>query len=333
MARHQKGLTLVELMISMVLGLIVIGGTVSLTLSNRRSYNTNEGLSQVQESGRTAFEFLARDIRQAGITGCDNEGQIANVLDPVGTDWWQDWFGLQGFDGADASTGAAFGAARGDRIAGTDSLQTQGIQQLGMSIEVHDAVAATMEINAASTDIVAGDIMMACDFDHAAIFQVSSYDATGIELTIAATGGTPGNCSVGLGFPTVCTPTGTTHAFPRNSLLASFGATEWYVGASGRAEDSGRALFRLRLGSGGVVVREEVVTDVTDMQITYRIDDADGFVAASTMGTADWALVNAIRIQLTVNSADSRVSTTPGATNGRLERSFDQVVALRNRIP
>src|SRR5690554_4826207 len=74
----QKGLTLVELMVAMVLGLVVIGGAISLTLANRQSYRTNEGLSQVQESARTAFELLARDLRQAGVSGCDNEGQVAN---------------------------------------------------------------------------------------------------------------------------------------------------------------------------------------------------------------------------------------------------------------
>jgi type IV pilus assembly protein PilW len=77
---RSRGFTLLELMISMVLGLVVIGGALGVVLSNRQSYRTNEGLSQVQERARTAFELLARDVRQAGVTGCNNNGRVANVL-------------------------------------------------------------------------------------------------------------------------------------------------------------------------------------------------------------------------------------------------------------
>src|SRR3546814_1117931 len=46
----QAGFSLVELMISLVLGLIVIGGVTTVFLSNQQSYRSNEGLSQLQEN-------------------------------------------------------------------------------------------------------------------------------------------------------------------------------------------------------------------------------------------------------------------------------------------
>src|SRR3546814_6197665 len=76
----QAGFSLVEFMISLVLGLIVIGGVTTVFLSNQQSYRSNEGLSQLQENSRIAFELMARDIRQTGLTGCGNDGRIANVL-------------------------------------------------------------------------------------------------------------------------------------------------------------------------------------------------------------------------------------------------------------
>lgn len=318
-------------MVAMVLGLIFIGGAVSLMLANRRSYSTNEGLSQVQESARSAFELLARDLRQSGISGCDNRGRIANVL-VSGTGWWQTWVGLRGFDETQTSTGVAVGAARGARVAGTDTIQTQGIPGLGLTIASHAPSTNSIQVNAAATDIGLGDVMIACDFDHAAVFQVTGYNASTVTLTHMQGGGPPGNCSGGLGFPTVCTTVGTAYQFQRNSLLARFGATEWFIGNSDRATDSGRSLFRTRLGNGGVSVIEEVVADVTDMQVTYRIGNTDTFVLASAVGTTDWANVNAIRITLTVDSADSRISTATATNNGRLQRQFTQTIALRNRI-
>lgn len=322
--RRQRGLTLVELMVSMLLGLVVIGGAVSLTLANRRGYSTGESLSQVQESTRTAFELLARDVRQAGISGCDNTGRIANVLDPGGGDWWASWFGLRGYDGAEASTGATFGAARGQRVAGTDSIQLQGIEGLGLSVANHDPASSTLEINASVADIAAGDILVVCDFDHAAIFRATSYSSANVTVAHDVGGAAPANLVAELGFPL-----GAAYQFPRNSLLASFGATEWYIGESGRTADSGRSLFRLRVGPGGAEIVEEVVADVTDMQITYRLANGDDFVAASLLTSIDWPNVNAVRVELTVNSAEDRVSTD----DGRLERRFNQVVALRNRLP
>lgn len=324
---RQQGVTLVELMVAMTLGLIVIGGAVSLTLANRRSYSTSEGLSQVQEGARTAFELLARDIRQAGISGCDNTGRIANVLNTGGGEWWVNWFGMRGYDGGETSTGAAFGAARGNRVAGTDSIQTQGIQGMGVAVDSHDPATFTLTLNAAATDIATGDILIACDFDHATIFRATGYNAGSVAVTHNVGGAAPSNTTAALGFPA-----GAAHQFRRNSLVAHFGATEWYVGQSGRAADSGRSLFRLRTDQSGVNVIEEVVADVTDMQITYRMENEAGFVAATALGTGDWLRVNAVRIVLTVRSAEARLSTD-AANEGRLERTFTQVIALRNRIP
>lgn len=64
--QRQYGFTLVELMIAMVLGLVVVAGVISVFIANKQSYRTNEALSQVQDASRTAYEFMARDIRMAG---------------------------------------------------------------------------------------------------------------------------------------------------------------------------------------------------------------------------------------------------------------------------
>jgi type IV pilus assembly protein PilW len=330
-----QGLTLVELMVAMVLGLVVIGGAVSLTLANRQSYRTNEGLSQLQESARSAFELISRDLRQAGVTGCDNQGRIANVLDTSGgTEWWMEWFGILGHDDGDDTSAATWGTVRGERAAGTDALQLQGIQGIAQSLDLHEPVGATMEINAAATDIAAGDVLIACDFDHAAIFQVSAYDSGDVELTHDTGTVSPGNCSRGLGFPTDCsTVTGNAYEFDRNALLGRFFATDWYIGQTERADEGGRALFRRRLGPGGTVLTEEIVAGVTDMQIWYRLVETDDFVAASALNPADWEDVNAVRIELTTESADTRVSTDNTVNSGRLSRNFAQIVTLRNRVP
>ncbi len=201
--RFQAGFTLVELMVSMVLGIVVIGGVVSVLVANKNSYRTNEGLSQVQEAARTAFELMARDVRQAGGTGCDSARRMANVLNP-GTEWWLTWDSIRGYDDAEDDPAVTEGTADGNRIAGTDSLHLMGIDGAMLPILSHNSGGGQLRVNAATTPFAANDIMLVCDFDHSATFQASAYDTTNRIVTHAAGAGTPGNCSQGLGFPTDC---------------------------------------------------------------------------------------------------------------------------------
>src|SRR5690606_31209086 len=185
-----------------------------------------------------------------------------------------------------------------------------------------------MLINAADTDITAGDVMIACDFDHSAVFQVSSYDDAAVQLThdVGVVG--PGNTASDLGLSSGI------REFPRNSLLGRFLATDWYIGQSGNADEGGRSLFRRRVAPGGQEIAEEVVAGVTDMQILYRVGDAADFVASTAVvTTADWENVNAVRVDLAVESADTRVSADSDVATGRIQREFSQIITLRNRVP
>lgn len=75
--RRQRGLTLVELMIGILLSLLILTAVVYVFAGSRASYRNQESLSAVQESGRIALEVLNRDIRMAGNPGCGN----VNFLD------------------------------------------------------------------------------------------------------------------------------------------------------------------------------------------------------------------------------------------------------------
>jgi type IV pilus assembly protein PilW len=74
--RWQYGLTLVELMIAMALGLLIVLAATALLLSAKASYLALDQLEQIEETGRYASEVIARAIRQAGYEYRDAE-QIA----------------------------------------------------------------------------------------------------------------------------------------------------------------------------------------------------------------------------------------------------------------
>lgn len=66
--RHyrQHGLTMIELLIAMTLGLFVVLAATGLLLSSKAGYIVQDQTAHVQETGRYAMEVLSRAIRQAG---------------------------------------------------------------------------------------------------------------------------------------------------------------------------------------------------------------------------------------------------------------------------
>jgi type IV pilus assembly protein PilW len=64
--KRQAGLTLVEMMIAITLGLVVLLAIGSIYSSSRQTYRVQEDNARIQESGRYALEVIGRSIRQAG---------------------------------------------------------------------------------------------------------------------------------------------------------------------------------------------------------------------------------------------------------------------------
>ncbi len=64
--RRQSGLSLIELMIGMVLGLIVIAAVINVYTGSSRSSKFTTGLQTMQENGRYGLSVLQREFRLAG---------------------------------------------------------------------------------------------------------------------------------------------------------------------------------------------------------------------------------------------------------------------------
>lgn len=62
----QRGLSLIELMIAMTLGVILLSGIIQVFLSSKQSYGLVMGQSQVLDNGRLAQHFIADAIRKSG---------------------------------------------------------------------------------------------------------------------------------------------------------------------------------------------------------------------------------------------------------------------------
>jgi len=66
--KNQNGFTLVEVMIASVIGMFLVAGIINLFITTNKSITLNDAVSQNQETGRFAMEYLTRFIRAAGYT-------------------------------------------------------------------------------------------------------------------------------------------------------------------------------------------------------------------------------------------------------------------------
>ncbi len=297
---RQQGLSLVELMIALLLGLLVVGAAIGIFLSNRQTYRTTESLGGVQESLQTAFELMARDIREAGENPCDVNLPAANVVNNATANWWTNWgTPLQGFD-----DGGLTGS-----VAGSDAIQVLGPGDALANVVSHSGT--TLTVDDASAFSV-GNTMMVCDTAQLAIFK-----ASGVSATTVGHGDSGGNCSNSLNTkPAACSSV--PYVYPQNSLVSRLVGTRWFVADNGRG---GNSLFRVVDGGS----KEEMVEGISDMQIDYlQGPAASEYVSAAAV--SNWSSVTAVRVALTAKSTEST-----GTGNQPLQRNLEHVVTLRSR--
>lgn len=339
--RLASGVTLIELMVAMVLGLIVAGAAMAVFLTNRQTYVATESLGRLQEGARTAFELMSRDLRAAGTIPCSDEATFHNIVNSG--NWWSAWTDLDGgFVGYGApDTAFPSGSAEGARVADNDdALFASGWSDAIGTMEASPPGVVPLVITAAATaetlpvtltvsnvdGVAAGDLLMACDYGYnddttnirrgpaAVIFQATS--VAGTSITVEASG-TPGNDDTD---PFVASTE--PNKLQPNGLVGVVHATRWYIGHN---PVGGTSLYRsvLRNTAGTLAAaNEEIVRGADGLAVGYLEDGESTYGNAASVG--DWGNVVAVRVQLHLSGADL-VDGEP------VQRTLEHVVTIRNR--
>ncbi len=74
-ASRQQGITLVEILVALVLGLIIVGGVMTLLVNSRASFSTSQNQAHMLDGGRFALHAIGRDLKLAGSFGPMNWSQ------------------------------------------------------------------------------------------------------------------------------------------------------------------------------------------------------------------------------------------------------------------
>lgn len=321
----QRGLTLIEIMIALVIGLIITAGIIQVFSSTRQSNRVHEAISRMQETGRMALEVLARDIRMADFWGCAGGiGNVVNNLDSTGT----------GF--IDFGTGGVVGTDGGGLAPDTLTLRS-GINS-GFEVEPPYGPQASANIKIpAGNGLAQGDIVMIADCEAADIFQVSNSNPGGTGTLVHNTGATtsPGNYNA---TNPGCPGGGNAHCLSKVYAGDAnvFGTQEisYNIGTGSEGEP---ALFRNGL---------EFLDGVENLQILYG-EDTDGDAVANyyvpASGVVDMLQVISVRFAVVVRSATDRLTdganqtyavlgTNVTAGDTRLRQVYTSTVTVRNRL-
>jgi type IV pilus assembly protein PilW len=366
--RRERGVTLIELMVSLVLGLLLTGAIMQIFLRNRVTYAFNDGLSQIQENARFALDHVANTVRMAGFLGCLSNVAVTNDLaaaDPFRDDLAN---GVQGYEANGTGTGETFGAADVDPaplddvgawtpalpadlgdparvVPGSDVLVVRNVAGISNALVSPFSDASQLHVGS-PVDFLPGEVLVVTDCQKASLFQVSAVTATGFgaDLDHDDTAVTPGN-SMPTDWPVE-------QSYGLGSEVARLEAVAFYVG---QGESGSPALFQLRLqrtsDTTSVFQAEELVDGVDTMQVRYGRDtnddrQVDTWETADAVDAADgWASVLSVEITLLARASEEygtefdKVAHNVGSMqfdpvdDRRLREVFTTTIGLRNRLP
>ncbi|MFT7220734.1 MAG: type IV pilus assembly protein PilW [Candidatus Azotimanducaceae bacterium] len=340
----QKGLSLVELMISLVIGSVIMVGIVQLFSANSDTYSVMIGQSRMQESARFSLDFISRDIRKAGYSGCfsSNEQLYFTISDEADLPYEFDLRnGIQGYDASGvnlwspnldklpktigATNTNVFVAGTGidtDAIlSGTDILTLRNVRQ--QDIENRLAVKMDTSQNPIRVVVPAGgvdglgfkalDMALIHDCEKATVFHV-----TGIDTTT-----NPGEITV---FHTMDPVDVWRNSFMTLALKNSFNddaavsgieTNTYFIGPGAGQNSSGDTPVSL-WRKAGTSVPVELVEGVEDLQIRFGVStDGDRvpnqYVLANEV--ISWTDVTTVRVTVVANTIDDvGGSSTPTQT-------------------
>lgn len=332
--RTQGGLSLIELMVALVLGLIISAAIIQVFLTSKNVYRMQDAMARIQENGRFAVDYISRDLRMAGYMGCGNLDRIpVNVITATPADWE--------FDSDNFLIGQ-------NDVLGTNALGAKaGTDIVQMRRASGDSVRLTGNLSTSNANIQLvdnrhgfkqGDTLMISDCVSADVFNVVNspqINNTDKKITIAHSSG--GNTSNRL-----------SKLYGPDAEVMAFQRVTYYVAAS-NANPGVDALWILVEGSTAAGVPVELVDGVENLQFEYGVDTS-GNRSVNEYRTAtsvsDWSRVVSVRFSLLMAGPDQNTVASTGnfaqsiefngaavASDGVLRDVFESVVAVRNRVP
>ena len=333
-----KGLSLIELLVSMVLGLTLATGVVQIYAGSNTTERDREARQRIQETGRFASNFLSQEIRMGGYLGCLGalEGATVNNTLNGAPASFQPQFGIQGWEATGTNPGTVNNSAEDvatvstataewtngaaghviptiQAVPNSDILRIWGADgSSGIVTSITQGAIPTIQAES-NVGIAVDDFLLISDCEQADFVQA---------CVVAADPGPATTSTIALS--STCDP-GNVASSPISSQtdaadpaeVVRLQGTMFYVGKRGDIATNPPALFRRQLSATGTVdVAEELIEGVESMQILYGVNldqdvrsTVDTYLPANLV--TDFADVISVRISLLMQSVEDGTVPSP----------------------
>jgi type IV pilus assembly protein PilW len=333
-AHRTLGFSLVELMVALALGLVLVVGVASVYLFTKSAFSRQAQLSSIQQSVRTAFEYLGNDARMVGHLGCFTGSANALLNNMSATSIKTNYdVGIEGFEYANTNAGQytlgsdnpadETSATKWKTNASGTGALTVPVADLGGGLApgsdvlvIRTAVGKPIRLRADTTaagtslqiETVAGGkcsdgtdkVSGFCIGNHGLVASCTAarlFEVTGIAASALAP-----RLVAGVSYPVF--PAATSEVFPMQTVA-------YYVKRSLDHPGTTSLYRRTFNGDPAAGVEQELIEDVDSLQVLYGRDtsvDADGviddYVTAEQVNPPyDWSRIVSVRMSLLLRSA------------------------------
>lgn len=333
--RRSLGVTIIELMISLLIGMVIIAAVTYVFFGSRQTSRSNDMLARIQENGRIALSAVSDSVRMAGFSGCrsldsltqaNNTGGALNfLLDSNGN---PSYISGHSYTSTDPIAGA--NGATGSDIITLQYMSTSAARlSKDMTSPSDDLVFAK---TAYTPNFTVGQYAVIASCSNMDIFKVTAVTATTSTITVS-------HAALSTSYSTV------------KGRIGSAVEMTYYVRQTGRTNTQGEpiyGLFRQPTVNGAAVAgatEDELAEGIDKMVVSYGIDtnndgNVDQYVATSAMTSTYWPNVASVRIQFLVSSTDNNILDSAQSytfngntiTDRKLHTNVGSTITLRNRV-
>ena len=236
----QHGITLVELMVAMVIGLVLSGAAIMIYSNSKHTFGVQVNIANVQENGRYVLQLLQEDIRMAGYWGLNYRPKSIKTVEAI-------TLNNECAEGWSTDTTKPIHVLNNDNSSYATCISDVDYKSGTDILTVRHASSTTI----ADHDIVAGDVYLHTSLTSGALFVADTDGTLDTGIDVKELPATNHRLSV--------------HAY--------------YVRPWSQTVDDGIPTLARKVISGTSVVAEPLAEYVEDLQVTLGLDmDWDGNV-------------------------------------------------------
>jgi len=356
----QRGMSLIELLIAMTLGLILLTGMIAVFSGNKSSSELNTAMANIQENARFALSTLSRDVRLSGYQGCLDPMQGSMIVKAAKSPVLQTGFTTEGAPEHNyrltSTTGAVvvrkdqwLPALSGDFIPPVANAAIPGTHVLSVQYGDQDdsTITGSIQLNGVPNpngpivttrdlDLEVGDLALISSCDNVDLFEVSNVGSVGSGQSIqhAAPRNVDGSLSIDQ------------YGEAGNILVTKvmkFKSMIYYIADTGLENSSGdqiRALYQQSYPyNDDDNPPSELVQGVENMRLSFGMDTGNGiqYVSANDPSFNPLQVVSVqIGLMLTswdriADQDDTNIYTIAGQAIAPSENSIDGLTHAQDR--